>query len=216
VFCNSAVVRDRLLRFNRISAHIIYPPLFDPARFRCGEYGDYLLYLARLTHHKRQWLAIEALRYTTTPVRLVIAGRPDQGLESYLFDLHRLTQKYNLEDRVTFLAQWVSDDEKVDLIADCSAVLYFPFDEDSYGYPSLEAHAARKAVITTIDSGGTTELVTHGVNGFVTPSDPELIAAQMDCIYSDRILARQMGEAGLERVRELGINWDNVLGLLLA
>lgn len=76
VFCNSIVVKDRLLRFNNVSANVLYPPLLDPGRFRCGSYGDYLLYLARLTHHKRQWLAIEALRYTRTPVKLIIAGCP--------------------------------------------------------------------------------------------------------------------------------------------
>jgi glycosyltransferase involved in cell wall biosynthesis len=215
VFCNSAVVRDRLRRYNKIAAQILYPPLLDPSRFRCGAYGDYILYFARLTHHKRQWLAIEALRHTNTPVRLVIAGAPDPGVQPYLYDLRRLVEKYNLQDRVSIISRWVSDEDKCELFADCAAVAYFPFDEDSYGYPSLEAHAARKAVITTVDSGGTIELVIHGENGFVTPSDPELIAVQFDRLYRDRSLAKRMGEAGVERIRKMGINWENVITPLL-
>jgi glycosyltransferase involved in cell wall biosynthesis len=216
LFCNSKVVKDRLQRFNQIAAEVLYPPLLDPAHFRSGPYGDYLLYFSRLTHHKRQWLAIEALRHTRTPVRLIIAGCPDPGAEPYVFDLHRLVEKYGLEQRVSILSGWVSEDEKVELFANCAAVLYFPFDEDSYGYPSLEAHAARKAVLTTIDAGGTNELIVNGNNGFITPADPELIATAMDTLYNDRSMAQQMGESGEERIRDLGIHWDNVVGRLLA
>jgi glycosyltransferase involved in cell wall biosynthesis len=216
VFSNSIVVRDRLLKFNAISSTVLYPPLLDPGRFHCGAYGEYLLYFSRLTHHKRQWLAIEALRHTRSPVKLVIAGRPDPGAEPYLFDLGRLIEKYDLKDRVSVLARWVSEDEKIELFANCAAAIYFPFDEDSYGYPSLEAHAARKAVLTTIDAGGTIELIVHGRNGFVSPADPEVIAKYMDLLYSDRSTAQSMGEAGEERIQEMGITWENVLGNLLA
>lgn len=216
LFCNSGVVRDRLMRFNNAPAEVLYPPLLDPAQFRCGVYGDYLLYVSRLTHHKRQWLAIEALRYTRTPVKLIIAGCPDPGAEPYVFDLQHLIAKYGLERRVSILSRWISEQEKVELFANCAAALYFPFDEDSYGYPSLEAHAARKPVVTTIDAGGTNELVVNGYNGLVTPADPELLANAMDSLYNDKDLARRMGEAGEQRIQDLGINWDTVVTRLLA
>lgn len=216
VYCNSAVVRGRLSRFNQISAEVLYPPLIEPDRFHCNSFGNYLLYLSRLTHHKRQWLAIEALRYTTTPVRLVIAGAPDPDAGSYLLDLDRSIRKYRLDDRVSLLPRWLSEEDKIDLFANCRAAIYFPFDEDSYGYPTLEAHAAGKAVLTTLDAGGTAELVTNENNGFLIPSDPELIAACMDRIYREPLLAQQMGEAGRRRIEELGITWDNVLRGLLA
>jgi glycosyltransferase involved in cell wall biosynthesis len=216
VFCNSTVVKDRLSKFNGIAAQVLYPPLLKPEQFRCDEYGDYLFYVARLAHHKRQWLAIEALRYTHTPVKLVIAGAPDPGFESYVFDLRHLINKYGLEDRVSMIPHWIPDADKIDLLAKCAAAVYFPFDEDSYGYPSLEAHAARKAVLTTIDAGATNELIRDDVNGLVTPADPELIAAAMDALYNNRLLCRRLGEAGEERIRELQIDWDHVISALLA
>ena len=216
LFSNSTVVRDRLKKFNGLDAEVLYPPLSDPQRFHSEGTGDYLLYFARITHHKRQWLAVESLRYTDTPVRLVIAGCPDPGEEPYVDDLRRAIEKYGLSRRVTLISEWVHEAEKVDLFARCLGVLYFPFDEDSYGYASLEAHASRKPVLTTTDSGGTVELVVNGRNGFVTPADPELIGHAMDQLYQDQDLARRMGEAGAERVDELGIHWDRVMARLLA
>jgi glycosyltransferase involved in cell wall biosynthesis len=216
IFSNSAVVRDRLQRYNSLAAEVLYPPLPEPAIFRPGTYGDYLLLFCRIAHHKRQWLAIEALRHTRTPVKLVIAGPVDPDSVPYLDQLRVLVSRHGLADRVVIHARWVPDAEKAELFAGALAVIYFPFDEDSYGYPSLEAHTARKAVLTTADSGGTLELIENGRNGFVTPPDPEQIGEAMDRLYADRELARRMGGEGVERMRELGVDWDHVIERLLA
>ena len=216
LFCNSCVVRDRLRSFNHVDAEVLYPPLLAPDQFYNEGCGDYLLYCSRLTHQKRQWLAIESLRHTASAVKLVIAGCPDPGADWYLEQLYRLVEKYRLEDRVSIIPRWISEQEKIALFARCLAGMYFPIDEDSYGYPSLEAHAARKSVLTTTDAGGTNELIVSGTNGFVTPPDPELIAGAMDQLYNNRTMAQQMGEAGWRRVTELGIGWDRVLAKLLS
>jgi glycosyltransferase involved in cell wall biosynthesis len=131
-------------------------------------------------------------------------------------DMRRTIEKHGLGKRVTLMPQWVHESQKVELFARCLGVIYFPFDEDSYGYPSLEAHAARKPLLTTTDSGGTMELVANGENGLVTPADPELIARAMDALYQDPAQARRMGEAGAQRVDQLGITWERVMARLLA
>ena len=216
VFSNSRVVRDRLKNFNDIDAEILYPPLFSPERFYFKSYGGYILYFGRLTRHKRQWLAIEALRHTHTPVRLAIAGRPDPGEDYYLANLRELAAKYRLTDRIDFFGDWIGEPQKLDLFASSLAVGYFPLDEDSYGYVSLEATAARKPVLTTTDAGGVTELISDGVNGLVTPPDPEMIGAAMDCLFLDRNETERMGQAGAARIDELGIGWDRVCSRLLS
>ena len=217
LFCNSQVVQNRLKTYNNLDAEVLYPPLLQPEQFHCGEFGDYLLYFSRLTHHKRQWLAIESLRYTKTPVHLILAGEPDpESGGAYLRELQELVTRYKLSSRVTLLARWIPTEEKIRLFAECLATLYFPFDEDSYGYPSLESYAAGKAVLSTTDSGGTGELLLDGVNGIISPPDPELIAEGMDSMYRNRAAAKQMGQAGQQRIQELGIDWDHVLGRLLA
>ncbi len=211
VFCNSVVVQDRLKRYNAIHADVLYPPLPDGAFPGAVQYGDFLLYFCRLSHHKRQWLAIEALRHSNSKVRLVIAGAPDPGCEPYVEDLRLEVARLGLQDRVTFMPYWIDDDVKQDLFSKCLAVVYFPFDEDSYGYPSLEANSFQKAVLTTSDAGGTIELVENGRNGLVTPPDPQLIGEAMDSLFQKPGFAQALGVAGPGRIRQLGIDWDHVV-----
>ena len=216
IFSNSKVVACRLKRFNQVDARVLYPPIWAPERFRSGGSGDYMLYLSRITDHKRQLLAVEAVRHTRTPVKLVIAGAPDPEAEPYLKQIRLRVQECSLDERVTIIPRWVSDHEKIDLFAGCLAAIYMPFDEDSYGYPSLEAHHSGKAVITSTDSGGTNELIVDGENGLIPEPDPEAIARAMDQLYDDRDLARRMGAAGKERISQLGISWDTALDSLLS
>jgi glycosyltransferase involved in cell wall biosynthesis len=149
-------------------------------------------------------------------VALVIAGAPDPNCEPYVSELQNLVRRYRLSGRVTLLPHWVPQRQKIQLFSDCLAALYFPVDEDSYGYPSLEAHASRKAVLTTTDAGGTGELIVDGINGFVRPPDPQLIAEAMDFLYANRSAAKQMGEAGISRMLDLGIDWNHVVQRLLS
>jgi glycosyltransferase involved in cell wall biosynthesis len=214
IFTNSRTVRDRLKSFNNVEAEVLYPPLLDPERFRAGPCGDYLLYVSRIVQHKRQHLAVEALRFTRTPVRLVLAGPCDSP--SYLEEVRVLADRNGVADRVTLLAGWISEDQKIELIAGCLAGIYTPYDEDSYGYAALELQHASKAVLTTTDSGGPLELIRDGENGLIADSAPKALAAAMDRLYRDRAAAVRMGEAAAARIAALGISWDHVLGRLLA
>lgn len=216
VFCNSVVAKNRIWEFNSRDAEVLYPPLLRQDQFRCDGYGDYLLYFSRLARRKRQWLAIESLRYTKTPVSLVIAGASDPDCEPYVAELRNLIRRHQLNDRVTLLPGWIPEDRKLELFAGCLAGLYFPLDEDSYGYPSSEAHASCKGVVTTTDAGGACELIVDGRNGLVCPPDPPAIAEAMDFLYTNRSAAQQMGAAGLPRMEELGMNWDHVVERLLS
>ena len=103
IFANSQVVADRLKRFNHVSAEVLYPPLGNAERYRSTAFDDYILYVSRLTHHKRQWLAIEALRHSRTPVKLVIAGLPDPGAAPYLAQLQSLVEKYGADTARLFM-----------------------------------------------------------------------------------------------------------------
>lgn len=214
VYANSHVVADRLRRFNSVEAGVLYPPIHAPERFRCDDYGGYVMYVSRATEHKRQHLAVEAMRYTRTPVKLLLMGQADT--EKYGEALRALIRHYDLEDRVAFTNAWASEDDKIDSLAGCLAALYIPIDEDSYGYSSLEAHHARKAVITAADSGGTAELIVNGENGLVVEPDPRALAEAMDRLYDDRALARRLGEAGPAAIERLGVTWERVVERLLA
>jgi len=214
IFTNSAIVSRRLARYNRVDGEVLYPPVLDPERFRCDGYGDFVLCLSRIAHHKRQELAIEALAHTATPVRLVVAGAPDAP--GYEDELDGLARALGVSERLTLVPRWIGEEEKIELLASCLGVCYAPFDEDSYGYPSLEAHHSGKAVITALDSGGTLELVEHESNGLVVAPQPAELARAMDRLWLDRNEAQRMGERGRRRIDELGIGWERVVERLLA
>jgi glycosyltransferase involved in cell wall biosynthesis len=214
IFTNSEVVTGRLKTFNDIESEVLYPPVFQSERFYCREYNDEILCICRLEHHKRQHLLIEAMQYTKTPVRLRLSGATSSKNypESLMTDITRL----GLQERVILENRWITEAEKVEQLAVCLATAYLPLDEDSYGYPSVEASHAAKAILTTSDSGGVLELVEDGLNGYVTEPLPQAIAEAMDKLYRDRKKTKQMGEDARARLLELNISWDHVLGRLLA
>lgn len=214
VFSNSRVVADRLSVFNGIDAEVLYPPVLAPERFRAGEYGDEIVCVCRLEHHKRQHLLVEAMAHTRTAVRLRLCGAAiNPGYGACLRDT---TLRQGVQDRVAIEDRWITEDEKAAFLETALASTYVPFDEDSYGYPTIEAAHARRCTVTVSDSGGVPEFVTDGVNGLITPPDPVALGAAFDRLHTDRALARRMGEAAFDRVAALGIDWDTVVAKLLA
>ena len=215
IFTNSRTVSDRLRQFNNIDSEVLYPPLQEPERFRCDGYGDEIVCVSRVEQHKRQHLLIEALRYTRTPVKLRLCG---MGCfpPAYSEQVKASASQPGLDGRVVFEERWISEEEKVERLAPALAAAYVPFDEDSYGYPSLEASHARKAILTTTDSGGVTELVIDSVNGYVCAPHPQALGEAMDRLFLDRSHASAMGRAAYQRVLDLGITWDRVVQKLLA
>jgi len=209
IYTNSQVTSDRLRHFNGIDSEVLLPPLADNSRFFCDGYGDYVVYLGRITASKRQQLAVEAMKYVTTEVRLVIAGQHETSAD--LAQIESLIKQHRLAHRVQLIPRFISEEEKITLLSKALACAYFPYDEDSYGYVTLEAYYSRKPVITCRDSGGICTMVKDQVTGLVVPPDPRSVAAAIDRLYLDRTAARRMGEAGLELLRSLQISWDRVI-----
>lgn len=214
VFTNSRVVADRLQQYNGVAGEILYPPVFAPERFHCAGYGDEVVYVCRLEHHKRQHLLIDAMAQTKTSVRLRLCGTGSSP--GYAQTLRAQIAALGLEGRVTLEDRWISEEEKVARLSTCLAAAYLPLDEDSYGYPSIEASHARKAILTTTDSGGVLELVTDGVNGLVVAPDAAALGAALDRLHSDRALAETLGIAAEARLGELHISWPHVIDRMLA
>jgi glycosyltransferase involved in cell wall biosynthesis len=208
IYTNSEIVGHRLRTYTGIDSEILYPPLFDPESLQCEDYSDYFVCPGRITAGKRQHLAVEAMAHVPGSSRLIIAGPPETA-----HDLERLTgliRELELERRVEVIPRWISEEEKTRLITSARGVVYVPFGEDSYGYVTLEAFHARKAVVTLADSGGILELVRDRHNGLV-PSDVEGLARALRELADDRNLAESLGEAAFSTLEELDISWDRVI-----
>jgi glycosyltransferase involved in cell wall biosynthesis len=214
IFTNSQVVQKRLKEFNGVDSSVLYPPLLDPTAYRNRGYGDEVVYISRLGPYKRQHLLVEAMKHARTAVRARICGDEPGGV--YSEELLRLAAKLGVTDRVSIENRWITEEEKRDVIGRSLAVAYFPLDEDSYGYPSLEAAHSYKPTITTTDSGGVLEFVAHEHNGLVCDPDPKAIAEALDRLYSDRGLVKVLGSEAADTVEKLHINWGYVIDRLLA
>lgn len=214
IYTNSHVTGERLKKFNGIDSQVLYPPLNRSDHFSCSGYGDYIFYPSRITGGKRQAMVAEAMKYSKSRVRLVIGGQPE--LPSDRERIERIIREGGLESRVEFIPRFLTEEEKAALFAGALGCAYTPYDEDSYGYVTLEAFHSRKPVITCSDSGGIGILVKDGLTGLVVPPSPEAIGRAMDRLYESRRAAQQMGEAGYDLMQTLGINWDTVVERLTA
>ncbi|MCR0985250.1 glycosyltransferase family 4 protein [Roseomonas populi] len=214
IFTNSRVVGDRLRRFNALESEILYPPILRPEMFVAGAYGDEIVSVCRMEHHKRQHLMVEAMGHARTAVRLRLCGLSTNP--AYVKGLRQRARELGVADRVTIEERWITEEEKADRLENALASAYLPFDEDSYGYPTIEAAHAARCTVTVSDSGGVAEFVQDGITGLMTGPDPAAVGAAFDRLYADRALAARMGAASREHVAELGIDWDTTIERLLA
>jgi glycosyltransferase involved in cell wall biosynthesis len=213
LFTNAQNTANRLKQYNNIDGQALYPPTLGTENYFCKSYGDYIYYPSRITVSKRQHLAVEAMKYTKTNVKLIIDGKYDQG-DTYGKEIEDLIKKNNLQNKVTLENRFVTEEEKTDKYSRCLAVVYPPMDED-FGLITIEAFYSEKALITCKDSGGPTYFVQNGVNGFITETDPKEIAKKIDELYNDRKKAKKMGENAKKYINEQNITWDKTIERLL-
>lgn len=189
-------VADRLYRWRGLHAEVIHPPL-GVSGFKCGPSGDFFFLPGRLHEWKRIDLVIEAIRRSTLPMRLLIAGTGEA--ES---NLRALAAG---DSRIEFLGR-IDDSTLIDLFSRALAVPFVPERED-YGYITLEAFASGKPVITCIDSGEPARIVIDGVSGRVCAPDPDDICKALEYVFENRGRAQEMGQQGLAWVS--GMRWTD-------
>ena len=207
LFSNARNTAARLARFNGLTAEPLYHPPPLAGKLTAGPVGDYLLSVGRLEGNKRVDLIVRALAHAGRRVRLIVAGAGPLRSQ-----LEETAANSGVADRVTF-TDAVSEQRLIELYAGALAVVFPPFDED-YGYVTLEAFLARKAVITTTDAGGPLEFVDDGVTGLVCAATPQALGAAIARLAADPRLAASLGQAGYERAA--AITWDGVVDRLMA
>jgi glycosyltransferase involved in cell wall biosynthesis len=188
LFVQSRTIQKRLERWGGIPSEVLYPPA--PQRpYRNDGYGDYVFVVSRLTKLKRIDLVIRALAQPEAAgVRCLIGGEGEERAA-----LERLIKEEKLDGRVALLGR-LDDAGLVDHLAKCRAVCFAPYDED-YGFVTIEAFSAAKAVVTCSDSGGPPELVRDGRNGFVAEPNAPALGAAIARIMKQEGAARELGAA---------------------
>jgi L-malate glycosyltransferase len=114
-------------------------------------------------------------------------------------DLRELAHRLDLAEQVVFLG---GRSDVPDLLA-ASDLFVLSSSHEGLPITILEAMAAGRPVVTT-DVGGCAEAVEHEATGFVVPpAAPERLAGALVNLLQDPRRARQMGEAGRQRVATL-------------
>ncbi|MCJ7856662.1 glycosyltransferase family 4 protein [Lachnospiraceae bacterium NSJ-143] len=213
VYTNAHEVTNRLKKYNDLASVILPPPLKEWEKYNYKEYGNFIYYPSRITNLKRQHLAVEAMKYVKSDVKLVIDGVCSES--DYLEKIYYIIKKYKLEDKIIMENRWVTDEEKIDKMSKCLGCLYIAYKEDSYGFVSMESFYSSKPVITFSDSGGTVELITNNKTGYFTDPTPQALAEAMDKLYTNRENTIKMGQAARKEIMDRNITWDETVRRLL-
>ena len=206
----SKLVSARLNRYLKLPSTPIYHPPPLAGRLQQGGYGDYFYFPSRVVGDKRQSMVIEALAKVKEPVKVIFSGAANDP--AYLDELKAKARALDVEQKIEWRGR-VELDEMIRLYAEAKAVVFPPIDED-YGYITLEAMLAGKAVITTDDSGGVLEFVEHDRTGWVTQATPDALALAMDEAWADPVGVEARGKAAYAAYQSLNISWENVVRAL--
>ncbi|QAY63394.1 glycosyltransferase [Xylanimonas allomyrinae] len=209
MYAISPMIAERLAKSNGIRADVLMTPPHADAEYRTVPSEDFIVALGRVSGGKRQLLAVEAMRHARPGYRLVVAGAADTP--QLADEVKRRIAEWGLQDRVEFINRYITDEEKLDLLARCRGSVYLPVNEDSYGYVCYEAAMSRKPSITATDSGGTLTLVDHGRTGLVSDPDPRSLAAAFDDLAAHPDQAHGMGENARTLALELDLSWSRVI-----
>jgi glycosyltransferase involved in cell wall biosynthesis len=195
------IAPERLKIFPRgIDTRLFNPSLRDPkfwTHFGKPPEEIGLLYVGRISKEKNLDVAAKAvtrLRKEGLPVRLLIVGDGP-----YLKELRHIAPEASYTGYLKgkeLGAAYASSD-----------VFVFPSTTDTFGNVILEAQAAGLPCVVS-DQGGPAELITDGVEGFITRSlDVDDFAEAIRRLATDSELRRQMGDHARQRVQDR--NWSN-------
>ena len=162
-----------------------------------------LLHLGGLLPRKNLPLLLQALRLVRQDhedVILLLVGRGESETR-----LRRLAGQLEVADCVHF-AGFVPEDEKIAWY-NLADVFVFPSKLEGFGLAPAEAMSCAKPVVAS-RAGALPEVVADGVTGFLCDSgNADDFASAISRLLDDTALARQMGEAGRERVERM-FRWD--------
>ncbi len=162
-----------------------------------GEEPPGILFVGRLSAEKGILSLVEALARLSGEnwQATVVGDGPLRGRA------RELVERRELGGRVQFVGEAAADDLASHYRA-CGFVVLPSLAPESFGMVGVEAMSFSRPIVA-FDSGGVTEWLRDGVNGYaVTPGDTDALAAAMRRLIRDPALRASLGQAGLRLQRE--------------
>ena len=190
---NSQNVANRIRKYYRREAPVIYPPVATTDFGQAGAIEDYYLAVGQLVPYKRFDLAVDAFNQLGRPL-LIVGDGPEYS---------RLQRKAG--KNIKLLRR--TSDEKLKECLSGGRALIFPGEED-FGMIAVEAHACGRPVIA-LARGGALEIVIPELNGIFFAEETASSLAEavvrfesIEAKFQPRIIqetARPFREARFER-----------------
>ncbi len=170
-----------------------------------------VLYLGRLSPEKGPHLLLDAARRVVEAVPEVQFALVGDG--NLRPTLEATVDAQGLRGHVLF-AGLVPHHEVGAWLA-AADVLVLPSLSEGLPHTVMEAMAFSLPVVATA-VGGVPEIVHDGVSGYVVPPAQSVpLADRLVDLLRDPERRRRFGEAGADRFREMGLNWERVAALVL-
>jgi len=196
VLVSSNFMRDAILHMFGVHATVtrlgVRRELLGLKKAMPAEFPFQMIFVGNLLRKKRPEIPVEVLASLEgLNLRLVIVGDGPER-ESLL----RLCERLKVADRVDFRGRLPAEELSGEFRS--SHVCMVPSIWEGFGLAALEAMSCGVPVIAS-DSGGLSELVENGKNGFLVPINAgNMWAEYVRELYADRGLLRQLSEESFE------------------
>ena len=169
-----------------------------------------LLFAGRIARVRRLELLLQAVEKLTIPFHLTIAGGEEKTSSvtrsGYIKELKELTEKLNLNSKVTFTGR--KSQEELKTLYEMADLFVYPSEFENFGQPLIEAGAHGLPIIAT-PVGIARDIVIEGETGYLTSSDPKAISDRIHLLQDDK-LRKQMGIKIKKLIREK-FDWNNIM-----
>ncbi len=163
LIANSKYTAERIKKYYRREAEVIYPPVEVDKFIPTKENDGYFLTVGRLVPYKKVDLLVQVFQKMKLPLVIVGDGPEKKRLEKMIKGDKRIK-----------ITGWVSEEKKIKLFQRAKAFVVAT--EDDFNITAVEAMAAGKPVIA-LGKGGTKETVVEGITGeFFKTATMEMIA----------------------------------------
>lgn len=136
-FVNSELIKRRLWKYLKRDSVVLHPAI-ETRKYRFKEFGDFVLHMGRFDVEKQIMPVVKACE--KAGVRLVLTGGAGNDRKTFKY-----VQKHNGNGIIDYRG-FVSEEEKIELLANCKAVIYNPLNED-FGIIPCESLCSGKPVI---------------------------------------------------------------------
>ncbi len=204
IIANSENTNGRIRQYYGREDATVLPGGIEYEKFKPGDDRKYFIYPSRFSPNKRQEYAIDAFRRfrrAKKGYRLVLCGPVSRDMAYH--DYYDRVRAMAAGAHDVMILKNVGEGRLRQLIADSTAVLYPPMNED-YGLVPLEAMASRKPVIA-VNEGGPAMTIKDEKTGFLVDSEDGMTKRMLYVAEHPKV-AERIGRNGRMEV-ERNYSW---------